>query len=49
MLHIAPSLDLSSVILFWKKPRKIDHVNWIDKESIWNLILPAETTNPITK
>ncbi len=31
MLHNAPSLDLSSIILFWKKSRKIDHVlilNW---------------------
>ncbi len=30
MLHNAPSLDLSSIILFWKKSRKIDHVSWID-------------------
>jgi len=30
MLHNAPSLDISSIILFWKKSKKIDHVNWID-------------------
>ena len=30
MLHNALSLDLSSIILFWKKSRKTDHVNWID-------------------
>ena len=30
MLHNAPSLDLSSIVLFWKKSRKIDHVSWID-------------------
>jgi len=35
MLHNAPSLDLSSIILFWKKSRKIDHVSWIDTELIW--------------
>ena len=40
MLHNAPSLDLSSIILFWKKSRKIDHVSWIDTELIWNLIFP---------
>ena len=40
MLHNAPSLDLSSIVLFWKKSRKIDHVNWIDIELIWNLIFP---------
>ena len=40
MLQNAPSLDLSSIILFWKKSRKIDHVNWIDTELIWNLIFP---------
>ncbi len=41
MLHNAPSLDLSSIILFWKKSRKIDHVSWIDTESICNWILPG--------
>ena len=41
MLHNAPSLDLSSIVLFWKKSRKIDHVNWIDTELIWNLIFPT--------
>jgi len=40
MLHNAPSLDLSSIVFFWKKSRKIDHVNWIDTELIWNLIFP---------
>ena len=40
MLHNAPSLDLSSIILFWKKSRKIDHESWIDTELIWNLIFP---------
>jgi len=30
MLHNAPSLDLSSIILFWIKSRKIDHISWID-------------------
>ena len=30
MLHIAPSLDLSSIVLFWKKSRKMDHLSWID-------------------
>jgi len=43
MLHNAPSLDLSSMILFWKKSRKIDNVNWIDIELIWNLIFPFRT------
>ena len=38
MLHNAPSLDISSIILFWKKSRKIDHVSCIDTEMIWNLI-----------
>jgi len=38
MLHNAPSSDLSSIILFWKKSRKIDHVSWIDTKLIWNLI-----------
>ncbi len=42
MLHNAPSLDLSSNILFWKKSRKIDNVNWIDIELIWNLIFPPK-------
>ena len=41
MLHNAPSLDLSSIILFWKKSRKIDHESWIDIELIWNLIFPC--------
>jgi len=40
MLHNAPSLDLSSIILYWKKSWKIDHVSWIDTELIWNLIFP---------
>jgi len=40
MLHNAPSLDLASIILFWKKSREIDHVSWIDTELIWNLIFP---------
>jgi len=40
MLHNAPSLDVSIIILFWKKSRKIDHVSWIDTELIWNLIFP---------
>jgi len=40
MLHNAPSLYISSIILFWKKSRKIDHVSWIDTELIWNLIFP---------
>jgi len=40
MLHNAPSLNLTSIILFWKKSRKIDHVSWIDTELIWNLIFP---------
>jgi len=43
MLHNASSLDLSSIILFWKKSRKIYNVNWIDIESIWNLIFPCFT------
>ena len=44
MLHNAPPLDLSSIILFWKKSRKIDHVSWIDTELIWNLIFPYSTS-----
>jgi len=40
MEHNAPSLDLSSIILFWKKSRKVDHASWIDTELIWNLIFP---------
>jgi len=40
VLHNTPSLDLSSIILFWKITRKIDHVCWIDTELIWNLIFP---------
>ena len=43
MLHNAPSLDLSSIVLFWKKSRKIDNVIWID--IIWNLIFPPEVGN----
>jgi len=40
VLHKAPSLNLSSIILFWKKSKKIDHVSWIDTDLIWNLIFP---------
>ena len=40
LLHNAPSLNLSSIILFWQKSRKIDHVSWIDTELIWNFIFP---------
>jgi hypothetical protein len=36
MLHKAASLDLSSIILFWKKSRKSDHLSWNDIELIWN-------------
>ncbi len=39
--HSAPSLDLSSIILFWKKSRKIminDLLNWIDMK----LNIPCE-------
>jgi len=39
MLHNAPSFDLLSMILFWKKSKKIDHVSWIYTELIWNLTL----------
>ena len=52
MLHNAPSLDLSSIILFWKKSRKIDHVSWIDTGLIWNLIFPNKvqiTHNKVKK
>ncbi len=45
MLHNASSLDLSSIFLFWKKSRKIDHVTWIDTELIWNLIFPITFGN----
>jgi len=40
ILHNAPSLDLTLIILFWKKSRKIDHVSWINTELILNLIFP---------
>jgi hypothetical protein len=35
MLHNAPSWDLSSIIMFWKKSRKIDHVSKIDMKLIF--------------
>ncbi len=38
MLHNAPSLDLSSIILLRKKSRKIGHASWIATELIRNLI-----------
>ena len=41
MLHNAPSLDLSSIILFWKKSRKIDHVSWIDTGNVSNVVMCA--------
>jgi hypothetical protein len=44
LLHNAPSLDLSSIILFWKNSRKIDHVSWIDTELIWKLIFPTRAS-----
>jgi hypothetical protein len=49
MLHNAPSLDLSSIILFWKKSRKIDNISWIDTELIWNLIFSEFLKNNYKK
>ena len=49
MLHNAPSLDLSSIILIWKKSRKIDHITWIDTELIWNLIFSKNSCLPWKK
>ena len=47
MLHNAPSSDLSSIFLFWKKSIKINHVSWIDTELIWNLIFPKLNSSPV--
>jgi len=49
MLHNAPSLDLSSIILFWKKSRKIDHVSWINTSLInMKLNIPVPYLNIYT-
>ena len=37
-IKCSTSLDLLSIILFWKKSRKIDHVSCTDTELIWELI-----------